>query len=90
MGEQLMTHTEAWDRLGPVLGPELCGYTHEGHVHVIDGEDRPLKCVRAPGHKGARVAVEIHLASHPDGPVFFGDPLAADPESGDLIPWHAE
>ena len=82
-----MDHTETWERLGPVLGPELCGYTHEGHTYVDGDEVRPLKCIRAPGHAGATVAVDMHLASHPDGPAFFGDPLSTDDETGELIPW---
>lgn len=84
-----MTDIDPWVRLGPVLGPELCGYTHEDHVHNVGGEDQVLKCVRAPGHAGATLAIETHVASLDGQPVFFGEPLQADPETGELIPWQA-
>jgi hypothetical protein len=73
---------EPWLALLGDPGP-ACGYTHDDHVQ----NDVPLVCVRAAGHPGgvAVPARDMHLADVDGQPVFFGDPLAVDPQTGEVI-----
>jgi hypothetical protein len=74
---------DPWPQL--LGGPGLpCGYTHDDHVQ--DGE--ALTCVRAAGHPGDESvpARDMHLADCGGQPVLFGEPLAIDPETGEVTP----
>lgn len=81
-----MADARTWERLGPAFGAELCGYTHADHVHDVGGVDHVLRCVRAPGHTGATVAADMHLADLGGEPVFFGDPIEPDPVDDGIMP----
>lgn len=75
---------DPWETLLGFPG-EPCGYTHPDHTHGDGTDGPPMVCVRAAGHPGDEKtpARDHHLARTPDGePVFFGDPLVFDPDTG--------